>query len=71
MLLHRKREVKLPFKPNRRSIHGCRRIKIMSSYKMPKQAEAAQFVEHLRAVGAFSAAVASIHPNRGPLIVGH
>jgi hypothetical protein len=46
MLLHGKREVKLPFKPHRRSIHGCTQIK--SSYRMPKQAGATQFVEHFR-----------------------
>src|SRR5260370_12548199 len=44
VLLHRKREVKLPFEPNRRSIHGCRQIKMMSFYKMPKPADATQFV---------------------------
>src|SRR5450759_290536 len=59
MLLHRKCEGKLPFKPDWRSIHGCRRIKMMSSYKMPKQAEATQFVD-----GTFAAAIASIHPSR-------
>jgi hypothetical protein len=31
MLVDGKRELKLPFKPDRRSIHGCTRIKIMCS----------------------------------------
>src|SRR5450755_4964126 len=56
MLLHRKREVKLPFKPDRRSIHGCRRIKIVPSYKMPKQGEGTHFVAYFRLSEASSAA---------------
>src|SRR5208282_125879 len=65
MLLHRKGEIKLPFKPNWRSIHGCQ---ITSSYKMPKHAGATQFVERFRAIGTYPAGVASILPNRGLLI---
>jgi hypothetical protein len=40
MQLHRKRELKLSFKPDRRSIHGA--------YKMPKRAEGCKFMARRR-----------------------
>src|ERR1017187_7654818 len=66
MLLHGKCEVKLPLKPNRRWIHGCKANQIMPSYKMPKQAGAPQFAAHILLPEPSPQSVASIHVNDGP-----
>src|ERR1017187_10372554 len=71
MLLHGKREVKLPFKPDRRWIHGCTLIESWLPTRCPSErvrcnSRRIQIAAQIRLPEPSSQSVASIHVNDGP-----